>query len=215
VQKLWCFLKELKRPPNIIIIVSSVTFVYIWGIWGWTESELWSKGWRFDLLGHAIFGFGAAYARLYLYLAYSAHGFFLFTGQRHIRWDTVKTIALYGFFWEFFIELLLWDNILQPNYFSNIATAQKGNIDTMLDMFANWGAASLAMTINALYNAGYEKKYPAEAEKQERESALKMVEHVGQMVKSSHHSYRKHLWLVFKNIVKQKIPHPKKHKKEN
>lgn len=109
--------------------------VYIWLIWGWQDSELFNRVWLFDEAGHALAGIVGALNLIYLYKTYSLYGIFRFSGKKHLTKDIVEDIAFFGILWEF--AELIWDLYLQPNYLDWLSRAQKGAIDTVMDLVVN------------------------------------------------------------------------------
>ena len=191
-------IKELKRPLNIVIIISVLAFIYIWGIWGWRDSELFDAAWWFDTAGHAIFGFGVGLALIYLISTYAAKGIFLFAGKRLLAVVVISIIMIVGILWEA-VELL-WDAYLQPNYFSWYAKAQESSIDTTIDILVNLIFVSFAMIAYRLYTNIYEKLNSNKAEENEINETIEMINHLSQKIRTRRHEHIRHLQSALKQL---------------
>ncbi|KKT40561.1 MAG: hypothetical protein UW28_C0022G0006 [Parcubacteria group bacterium GW2011_GWA2_44_13] len=169
-QKLKNFFRELIKPPNFLIFLANLVFTYVWGPWGWVNAELWGSDWWFDTLGHAIFGFGWAFALLYWAKKYLNWIYI----QLHKFLLAIVIIAMVTWietqFWEG-IEFL-WDKWAQPNFFLHLATAQKGNLDTTLDILFTSYAAAIAMIFWGAYRKFFAWKWPNEALKEAHEEII-------------------------------------------
>ena len=151
-QKLTVFFGELKKPPNALIALLFVAFVIIWGSnWQYNSDE----SWRFDALGHAIAGFGGAFAVRYLIRKYGAKGFFVFEeGRRFLALVVEAWVMRVAVFWEA-LEFL-WDVWGQP-YLVWLARAQKNTFDTMSDILIAVIMAKIALAVASRYDRWYEK----------------------------------------------------------
>ena len=175
--------------PLIAFSAYWIVHIYIWGIWGWGESELFNPNWWFDETGHAFFGIMMALTLLYYYKTYSLHGIFRVAGRRHLIKDIVEDVAIYGILWEL-IELG-WDRYLQPNYLDWLSKAQKGTADTVIDLVINPFFAFIALvayfSLMYLFKHIYEKTHPndrnAAIVEEEVEEALEMLHYLDKYIR--------------------------------
>ncbi len=194
-----------KWPPVVLAIYWGV-HIYIWLIWGWKDTELFNSAWWFDEAGHALFGVTGALTLLYFYRTYSLHGIFRFAGKKHLTKDIVEDVAIFGILWEF--GEMIWDLYFQPN-FIQLAMAQKGVIDTVIDLVVNPIFALITLVIYfscaRLYARIYERNYPDDkntaAVEGEVEETLEMLRYVSQKVRSLRKEHLKHLRPTLKEIV--------------
>lgn len=195
--------------PSAAFALYWIVHIYIWGIWGWKESELFNDAWWFDTAGHALAGVVGALNLLYFYKTYSLHGIFRFAGKRHLTKDIVSDVAISGIVWEL-IELL-WDYNLQPNYFEWLAKAQKGVADTMFDLVTNPFAALLTLLFYFgssvfYYNYIYPRIYPEDAKKammeEEIDEVLEMLKHMDQKVRTIQKEHLKRLLPTLKEFLR-------------
>ena len=188
---------------NLLILLANLAFAYIWGVWGWENSELYESGWWFDTAGHAVFGFLWAFillywTRKYLYWLYVILPKILlaFVIMALVNWIETQ-------FWE--CAELLWDKWLQPNYFPHLAKAQKGSVDNAVDILVTSYAALVAMIFWGGYRKFYEWKWPNDAQKEaieeEKEKARLHAREIMQMGRE----HRKQIMQEFRRSLKRKL----------
>jgi len=189
------------RWPLVAFAIYWVAHIYIWGLWGWGESELFNPNWWFDETGHAFFGTMMAFTLLYYYKTYSLYGIFRFTGKRHLIKDIVEDVAIYGILWEL-IELG-WDRYLQPNYLDWLSKAQKGAADTVIDLVVNPLFAFIALVVYfflmRLFRHIYEKTHP-------NDGNAVIVEEEVEEVLGMLHDLDKYIRFIRKERLKQLMP---------
>ena len=169
------------RWPFVVFAIYWSIYIYIWGIWGWRDSELFDIAWWFDEAGHALGGIMGALTLLYLYKTYSLHGIFRFAGKKHLTKDIIEDVAIFGILWE--LGELAWDLYLQPNYLFWLAKAQKGAADTIIDLITNPLFAFITLIIYfscvRLSKYIYKKIYPGDeniaAAEEEVEEVLEIL----------------------------------------
>lgn len=190
----------------IFFIIYWASHMYIWLIWGWKDSELFDSAWWFDETGHALAGIVGALTLLYLYKTYSLHGIFRFAGNKHLTKDIVEDVALFGILWE--LNEMLWDLYFQPN-FPQIALAQKGVIDTVIDLIVNPLFAFFTLIVYfscvRLYARIYERVYPDDARAvvvgEEIKETLEALKYVGKKFRSLRKDHLKQLRPALKELV--------------
>ena len=158
-----------------------VGFLYIWGLSGWQDAELFNKVWWFDTAGHALFGIAFAWMLLLIISGHAVKGAFLFTGKIFLSIVVIAGVMLVGILWE--AAERLWDWYLQPNYFMWLAKAQKDSVDTVSDILVNFCSAFFFVTCYHIYNIIYEKWHPDEAEKTEIEETIEMIQYVSEKIR--------------------------------
>lgn len=195
-------MKPLDKKARIkfwlVAIFTTLFFIYIWGVQGWNDTELFNRTWWFDASGHAIFGFFGALLLIYAIRTYAAKGIFIFSGQKLLMVIVVAGITILGVVWES-LELI-WDIRLQPNYFNWIAQAQKGSADTTIDLVINTFFALLGVLSYSGYNSIYHKLYPDEAEKSEIEDTIEMIRSVSENISRRRRKKLQNLRPVFKDL---------------
>ena len=153
---------------NIFIVIANILFIYFWGYKGWGLFEkltLWK--FDFDSLGHLIFGLGWGYFLVCLGKLYWPEDY-LVTSKKRLALEIILIVTAFEtLLWEICIEWLLWDSWLQPTNFSELAKAQKGIEDTMLDILITFIGACLAMLTWGTYRKYFEWRWPDDAEKEE------------------------------------------------
>ncbi len=168
-----------------VILLYWIAFFFFFGYAHWGEFELFDKQWWFDLFGHALFGVSASINLLYLYRRYACHGAFNFIGHVFLAVNIIgQVIIVGGVLWES-IEAS-WDLIFQPLYFPHLAKAQKGALDTTLDILATMIASSLTMGIWLIYNRIYERLFHDETVTYLVDNAIEKIEQLGEVVRQSH-----------------------------
>ncbi|MBI2039140.1 MAG: hypothetical protein HYT22_02600 [Candidatus Niyogibacteria bacterium] len=172
---------ELARPLNVCLLLFWITYLYIW-TQGWADSELFDSQWRFDAIGHAAGGFFGALSFLYLFRRYSVKGIFNIAGGLFMSVSIIGIITISGVLWEA-IELI-WDWVLQPNYFEWLAKAQKNSADTTIDILFNTAFAAVAMLAATLFRVIYRRIYPDKSGKYEAEEILARIEHLSRDLRS-------------------------------
>ncbi len=182
--------------PNLLILLFFILFIYIWGYWAWGESEVWSNGWKFDALGHAIFGFVLSFILLYLIKKYL---FWIFVSPKIIVAFIIMAVVTYieAQIWEG--GELLWDNWLQPNFFSHLAKAQKGRLDTSADILITSYASFLAMILWWVYRKFFEWKWSNEAIQERIEEAAERAKLYSNEIRSMQIEHQKIVWSKIKS----------------
>lgn len=188
-------LKEAARLPNLLIITGWLTFIYFWGVLRWTRSglfseptELWNAPWKFDTVGHAIAGAYLAFSFLYLFRNYVAQGFFQLTGKKVLAlvvWAIVEFLLVA---WE--LGEMMYDLWGQP-YLPWLEKAQKGDIDTMVDIAVGFAANLLWIIWDYRHNKKYETRHPELYAKERIESALQFLREVSDEVTEGRKAARK------------------------
>jgi len=146
------------RAAMIIgLVIFWLVYAYIWAIWGWNDSTLFSRWWYFDTLGHAIFGVGATITLLFLFRN-SVHAWFFFGGNIMLTVATVSTVAFAGVFWEF-IEAA-WD--VYHHGVPDHIRAQNSALDTSLDILSSTLTSFITVLIYILYSKWYWRRNPNE-----------------------------------------------------
>lgn len=117
-----------------------ITFTYI-ALHNWGETQdPWTRGWLFDELYHKIFGITLEWNLIYVYRTLFKKGVSPLFGARWSRFlivmfVTVCIVGALGYVWELIENR--WDTDLQPNLFPWLGKAQKGQIDTLIDLALN------------------------------------------------------------------------------
>lgn len=175
-EQLSVFIREAKRPPNVIIALLSVIFAVVWALNWQGENDLFSNQWWFDALGHAVAGFGGALALRYLIRKYAAKGFFVFEeGRRFLNIVVEAWVMRLAILWEA-LEFS-WD-MFGLRYQMWVTRAQIDLIDTMVDILAAVFMAKVAVFLASLYDNWYEGRYPDESEQEEIDEVVGMVSRV-------------------------------------
>lgn len=175
------FFGELKKPPNCVIAALFAVFAVVWSLNWQGDNELFSNKWWFDAIGHSIAGFGGALALRHLIRKYGAKGFFVFEeGRRFLNIIVEAWVIRLAIFWEA-LEFL-WDVLGQPNI-GWLPRAQKGLVDTMVDIIAAVLFAKIALVLASWYDRIYESKFPDESEREEMDDVIGMVSRVSQTKK--------------------------------
>lgn len=120
----------------------------MWGIADWQIAELFSRAWWIDGGRHLLFGFFGALTIYHLYRRNSPQGEFHSHNprqQKYVREFVISRIMYLGIGWE--ILEAVWDRLLQPNWPSWLAQAQKGSLDNTIDIVFNLISAWLAMRL--------------------------------------------------------------------
>ena len=144
--------------------------IYVWGLWGWSESELFHNGkfspngpWWFDFAGHAWAGIVGAINDMYLYSRRREGGLQEVRydlGDLHFTKGVVADVGLAGIVWEG-LEFL-WDWFIQPNVAPWAALAQKNVVDNMIDLVTNPFFALLTLLClfagSAIFNSWIRKQ---------------------------------------------------------
>ena len=143
---------------NLIMVLANLVFIYIWGVLNWGDAEVGSNGWWFDELGHVISGFGWFFIWLHLIRSYMP-ATYLVTNKTFLGIVIVAIVTIAeAILWEG--GELLWDLKIQPDYVSFLAKAQKGSVDTILDILFTFAAAFLAMALWEIWRKFCSKKWP-------------------------------------------------------
>lgn len=155
------------------------------GYFHWGEFELFDKQWWFDSFGHALFGISASINLLYLYRRRACHGAFNFTGHLFLAINIVGQVLIVGgVLWEG-VEAA-WDQIIQPWCCPLAAQAQKGALDTTLDIVITLFASAATMGIWLVYNRIYARLFPNESLEALLEETLERIEYMGETMRQSH-----------------------------
>lgn len=151
----------------------------IWGFWGWKESELFlgsvlapNGPWWFDFAGHAWAGVLGSINDLYLYSRRRSGGLQEVRrdmGDLHLTKCVVADVALAGIVWEG-IERI-WDWLLQPNFATWAAKAQKDVVDNMIDLFTNPSFALATLLLFFMASAIFNRWIKKQANKDEELAA--------------------------------------------
>mgnify|MGYP001570252768 FL=1 len=176
---------ENQTPPsapgrffaNSAIIFFWFAFFYIWGPWGplWQSgTEVFSPKWWFDTLGHAVVGLVFPIQLLYYYSNYPPSGAFTINDEEKLKlkilWNTAKLAVC----WEIF-EMVF--DALRSDFYNFMDRAQKGSVDTTVDIAVTFFAAQLAMALYVRYKKAGKKRHPevyAEIESDMAEIALRI-----------------------------------------
>lgn len=168
-----------------LILLYWATFFFFFGYIHWGDFELFDKQWWFDLFGHALFGVSASINLLYLYRRYACHGAFNFIGHAFLAINIIgQVIIIGGVLWESMEAS--WDLLIQPWCCPHLAKAQKGALDTTLDILATMIASSCTMGIWVIYNRMYEKFFHDESIANLVDDAIERIEQLGEVVRQSH-----------------------------
>ncbi len=152
------FIRQYPRALLGSIITFWIIFGFIWTFYGWTDDGMFTQGWKFDTLGHIIFGGGAAFSFLYFFRTHTLHGAFSIFGEEVLATLIIGCVAILAVGWE--ILEAVWDYFFQPTYFEWIAQAQKSGLDTTIDIVSAVIAASIAMLLYIpVYKYGFQKYY--------------------------------------------------------
>lgn len=145
-------MKWLNDKKDLGWIVFWLLFILVWGIGNWQTLELFNLAWWIDGVGHAAFGFFGALTLHHFYRRHSPQGEFHSHNprqQKYVREFVISRILYLGIGWE--ILEAIWDRLLQPDWFSWLAQAQKGSLDTTIDIAVNLIFAWLAMRFYYFY----------------------------------------------------------------
>jgi TRAP-type C4-dicarboxylate transport system permease small subunit len=160
-------------------------FFLFFGYFHWGEFELFDKQWWFDSFGHALFGISASINLLYLYRRRACHGAFNFTGHVFLAVNIVGQVLIVGgVLWEG-VEAA-WDQIIQPWCCPLAAQAQKGALDTTLDIVITSFASAITIGVWLAYNKMYARLFPNESLEMLLEETLEHIEYMGETIRRSH-----------------------------
>lgn len=134
-------------------------FCYLWMLWGWSENELWTAGWWFDASGHMLSPAVNAQLLLIRLSIKSPHRW------RKERYEVEERVFLYVLAFA-----VLWEvgelcvDVLQSAFGWWAVRLQKGDMDTVLDIFFSipFGVASIVLW--RVYDRHIKEANPAGAE---------------------------------------------------
>lgn len=196
-----------------IITTAVILFIMIWGVWGWQETVLFDNTWRFDALGHAIAGFGGALMLLHLIKTYALDGMFRIRGKFLLAFTIVAIVTtLQTIIWEGLESY--WDYYLQPIFFSHLAQAQKGGMDTTIDNLTTMGAAIAAMIAWNIYDRFMRSR--EEIEQKEINEVNDLIEELSEKIRVRRREHLRKLRPSFKKLwrlIKTRIKRPSKEEK--
>ncbi|TSC62571.1 MAG: hypothetical protein G01um101448_22 [Parcubacteria group bacterium Gr01-1014_48] len=168
-----------------LIVLYWAAFFFVFGYSHWGNFELFDKQWWFDSFGHALFGISASINLLYLYRRRACHGAFNFTGHIFLAVNIIGQVLIVGgVFWEG-IEAA-WDQIIQPWCCPLAAQAQKGALDTTLDIVITLFASTVTMGVWLAYNRIYAQVFPNRVLEALLEETLERIEYMGATIRQSH-----------------------------
>jgi hypothetical protein len=153
-------MKWLNDRKDFGWIIFWLLFILIWGVESPPTLELFGPAWWMDETGHAVFGFFGAMALHHFYRKYSPQGEFHSHNpreQKYVREFVISRILYLGVGWE--ILEAVWDRLLQPDWFNWLTQAQKGSLDTTIDIAINLIFAWLAMRIYYFYYFNLRKQH--------------------------------------------------------
>lgn len=168
--------------PLMAFALYWLTHLYIWGVWGWREAELFNAAWWFDTAGHTIFGMVMATNLLYNYKKYAMYGSFRIFGQGVLADLVTGKITKLAVYWE--LGELAFDFLIQPNLFTWMAKAQKGSADTIVDIVVTIIAAEFITRVYRYYNKFYKKRHPTDTEDEITEEMISLMEDASQEINS-------------------------------
>lgn len=156
--------KLLFKYRRILIISASVifwiAFIYIWGLKGWNDAQLFTKWWWFDFLGHVIAGIILSINIFFILRNYtSPRKSFRLLSNGYQGFFVVTIMITVSTFWEFFEGILDVVNILfQIGRFP----AQTHALDTTIDIFTTSAVSIPAVYFYIQTISYFQKKFPNE-----------------------------------------------------
>ena len=188
---------------NLLILLANLAFAYIWGVWGWGDSELYESGWWFDNYGHILFGFGWGFIIIYWIRKY-APATYIVANKFFLALVAIAVVTLLEvIIWEG-LELL-WDLKLQPDFANWLAKAQKGSADTTIDIIMTALGAIVAMLFWGGYRKFYEWKWPNDAQKEAIEEAREKAKIYALEITQMGREHRKQIMQEFRRSLKKKL----------
>ena len=145
---------------NLTIAIFWLAFFYIWGPWGplWQSgSEVFTPKWWFDTLGHAVVGFVFPMQLIYYYSNYPSSGAFTIIDEEKLKFKILWNTAKLAVIWEIF-EMIF--DVLRLDFYHFMDGAQKGSVDTTVDIAVTFFAAQLAMAVYVRYKKAGKKRHP-------------------------------------------------------
>lgn len=178
-------MKKYRKHYLYGIILFWIVFWYVWGVWGWNDAVLGSWWWKFDAVGHFLFGIGGAVTFLFL-LRNSIKGQMFFISRFLLGFITLSAVVFASVIWEM-LEAI--KDIIEgglPDYIRAQSTA----LDNVSDITAAFVGSLCALAIYMTYNVWYWKRHPDEEVNDLATSANRLYEEVEERVATRRHEFR-------------------------